>query len=113
MSKREEIFGRIGKMGGKLFVSAASLRQELEALSIGKLEALARRLDLVRRSDFEAVEAMAMEARRKQEELQRRVDSLAAQISGQSTGKKLPSKRGAKPAQAKRATESRSKRAKN
>lgn len=93
MIKREQILGELGKIGGKLFVSAAALRKEVENISAEKLELLAKRLDLVRRSEFEAVQAVAKEARRTQAELESRIASLE-KILGHAA--KKASKTGAK-----------------
>lgn len=96
MAAREKILGEIGKIGGRIFVSASALRKEVEAMSADKLEKLAQRLDLVRRSEFDAVESMLKESRRAQEELRARVAELESQIGAKRSDKKLPSKTNAK-----------------
>jgi BMFP domain-containing protein YqiC len=73
MSQKERLLGRLGKIGSQVFISATSLRQEMEALSVEKLEQLARRLNLVRRGEFEIVQAMVKEMRQVQEELRSRL----------------------------------------
>jgi BMFP domain-containing protein YqiC len=98
MIKREKILGQIGKFGGKLFVSAAAMRKEVEALSTQKLEQLAKSLDLVRRSEFESVQAMVKEARATQVRLEKRINELEKMAAGKSVtaskgksaGKKMP-----------------------
>lgn len=96
MATREKILGEIGKIGGRIFVSASALRKEVEAISADKLEKLAQRLDLVRRAEFDAVESMLKESRRAQEELRARVVELESQLGVKRSDKKTPSKTGAK-----------------
>lgn len=73
-SKKQRIFSRIGEIGSQVFTSAASMRSEIEAVTTERLERLARRLHLVRRDEFESLQAMVKEARNAQEELRARLD---------------------------------------
>jgi BMFP domain-containing protein YqiC len=81
MSKKERILGRLGKIGSQVFVSAASMRSEIESLSIERLERLSRRLNLVRRDEFEALQAMLKEARLAQEDIRARLKKLEVNSS--------------------------------
>lgn len=96
MSAREEVLGKIGKAGEKLFSTTSSMRQELEALSLAKLEKLAARLRLVTRAEFEEVQEMIKAARREQLALAKRIETLEGGAARKSPAKKMTSKRGAK-----------------
>lgn len=102
MSKRDEFLGRMGKAGERLFVSAGAMRDELGALTKGKLAKLARELKLVTREEFAEVEAMLVAARRTQEKMAAQIAALESRAgikgkpASKSGGKKMPSKRGAK-----------------
>lgn len=101
MIARDKVLGKLGKIGGRIFVSAAAMRREMEALSVEKLQRLASRLELVRRDEFEAVQAMAKEARLAQIRLEKRLDALEKKAASGRDGKKMPSARKAKPAEKK------------
>ncbi len=76
MTQKERLLGRLGKIGSQVFISATSLRQEIESLSVERLERLSRRLNLVRRTEFEVLEEMVKEMRGVQEELRARLTVL-------------------------------------
>ena len=69
----------------RLFAGAAgnvaSLRQELETKLREQAERLLRGMDLVRREEFAAVEAMAAKARAEQVALERRLAVLEARLA--------------------------------
>jgi BMFP domain-containing protein YqiC len=98
MSQKERLLGRLGKIGSQVFISATSMRQEMEALSVEKLEQLARRLNLVRRGEFESVQAMVKEMRQVQEELRSRLlvleraQGINSSLRNKSLKKKIPVK---------------------
>lgn len=81
--------GAVGTLGG--------MRAEIEALVRQRVERLISGMDLVRRDEFEAVWAMAREAREAQEDLAHRVALLEEQLAETKTKAK------AKPAQTARA----------
>jgi BMFP domain-containing protein YqiC len=76
MSRKEELLGRLGKWGSRAFVSVSALRQEMESIGLDRLERLAKRLNLVRRAEFEALQDMVRQARLRQEEIHSRLDAL-------------------------------------
>lgn len=76
MTKKERLLGSLGKIGSQVFISATSLRQEIESLSTERLERLSRRLNLVRRAEFESLQAMVKEMRAVQEEIRGRLSAL-------------------------------------
>ncbi|MDX1923581.1 MAG: hypothetical protein SFW65_10695 [Alphaproteobacteria bacterium] len=104
-SMKERLLGRIaplsaklGKMGSQVFTSATALRQEIESLSIERLERLARNLNLAKRNEFESLQAMVKEMRNVQEEIRTRLDVLEraaginSSLRNKSTSKKSSGK---------------------
>lgn len=65
-----------GKVGGRAFISLTAMKQEVEALSVERMERLARRIGLVRRAEFEDLQAMVKEMRRTQDALLQKIESL-------------------------------------
>jgi len=76
----KNIFGRISKFGSAAFISAQSVRQELESLSSERLQRLASRLGLVRHDAFLEMQAMLHAARESQEALLARVGVLEEKL---------------------------------
>ncbi len=70
------ITAKLGKIGSQVFTSATSMRQEIESLSVERLERLARRLNLAKRSEIESLQAMVKEMRDVQEEIRARLGVL-------------------------------------
>ena len=68
-----EDFARVAQGAAGAF---AGLRDELEARIRDQVDRVLSRMNLVRREEFEAVQAMAAKARREQEALAARVDAL-------------------------------------
>jgi BMFP domain-containing protein YqiC len=80
-SRRKEVLARFGKLGSEALISAVNLKHEIETQSLDRLERLAKRLKLVRREEFESLQASLKQARAIQERLEARVkelESLAA-----------------------------------
>ena len=65
--------------------AAGAVRDEMESMARNRLQQLLDSMDLVRREDFEAVQAMAQNARMEQERLEARVAALEARLA--ETGK--------------------------
>jgi len=75
---------------------ASGLRDEVEALVQQRLENVLANLDLVRREEFEAIEAVAIRAREEQEALEKRLAELEKKLA--TAGRKKPdAKRTSKP----------------
>jgi len=74
----------------------AGMREELETRLKEHAERLLSRMHLVRREEFDAVQAMAAKARRAQEVLEGRVSALEARL-GRKPRKKLARKAKSKP----------------
>ncbi len=75
----------------------AGMREELEARLKDHAERLLSRMHLVRREEFDAVQAMAAKARRAQEALEARVSALEARLGLKAGKKKAAHKAKAKP----------------
>ena len=65
--------------------AAGAVRDEMESMVRDRLQSVLDSMDLVRREDFEAVQAMAQNARMEQERLEARVAALEARLA--ETGK--------------------------
>jgi BMFP domain-containing protein YqiC len=80
MNPREKLLGRLGKLGSEALISAANLKREVEAQGIDKLERLAKKLKLVRRAEFESLQAMIRAARETQEEILKRLSTIESTV---------------------------------
>ena len=89
MTQKERLLGNLGKIGSQVFVSATSLRREIESFSAEHLERLLRHLNLVRRAEFESLQVMVKEMRVVQEEIRTRLAKLERHqgINSSLTGK--------------------------
>lgn len=74
-----EDFARVAQGAAGAF---AGLRDELEARVKDQVDRVLSRMNLVRREEFEAVQAMAAKARREQEALGARLDALEGRKAG-------------------------------
>ncbi len=61
--------------------AAGAVRDEMESMVRDRLQSVLDSMDLVRREDFEAVQAMAQNARMEQERLEARVAALEARLA--------------------------------
>jgi BMFP domain-containing protein YqiC len=75
---------------------ASGLREEIETLVHQRIDRVLADHDLVRREEFEAVEAVAIRAREAQEALEKRVAELEAKLA--QTRKRKPAAKPAEPA---------------
>lgn len=80
MSKRARILGRIGKIGSEALISAVNLKREVESEALDRLERLAKRMKLVQREEFEALQESVKRLRAIQEELNRRLGAIESQL---------------------------------
>lgn len=88
-----EDFARVAQGAAGAFVG---LRDELEARVKDQVDRVLSRMNLVRREEFEAVQAMAAKARREQEALSARLDALEGRKAGgasRKSGSARPSRR--------------------
>jgi hypothetical protein len=70
----------LAKMAGGAASALVGIKQELDAMVRQRLERAVASLDLVTRDEFEAVRALATNARAEQESLQQRVAALEARL---------------------------------
>ena len=81
MNDRPKLFDDLAGMAGGAISALAGLREEAEAIVRARIDETLRRLDLVRREEFDAVQEMAAKAREAQtatkEELARTEARLA------------------------------------
>ena len=96
MQTRSRILDDIARLTNGAAGVASGLRDEVEALVQQRLEKVLANLDLVRRMEFEAIEAVAIRAREEQEALEKRVAELEEKLAA--TARKKPAaKRASKP----------------
>jgi len=91
MQKDSHLFDDLARVAGGAMSSFATFRDETEARLKTQFERILASMDLVRRDEFEAVQAMAVKAREENEALAKRIDALEGKH-----GTKTPS-RSAKP----------------
>lgn len=102
MQSQNRIFDDIAKVAGGALGALGNLKQEIEALVRQRVERFMAEHDLVTREEFEAVKAMAAEARAEQERLKAQITALESQKSA--PAKKSPARKAAKKKTAARST---------
>ncbi len=81
MQSQNRIFDDLAKVAGGALGALSSLKQEMEAMVRERMERFMADSNMVPREEFEAVKAMAAEARVQQEKLSARVAALEAQLA--------------------------------
>ncbi|NKB46097.1 MAG: accessory factor UbiK family protein [Alphaproteobacteria bacterium] len=76
MQSQKRIFDDIAKVAGGALGALGSLKQEIESLVKQRVDRFMTDHDLVSREEFEAVKAMASEARAEQERISARLAAL-------------------------------------
>ena len=87
MQSENRLLDDLAKIAGGAFSSFSTLKDEAEARLHEKLEKILVRMDLVKRDEFEAVQAMAIRARKENEALATQLEELKAQLRGQLAGR--------------------------
>jgi BMFP domain-containing protein YqiC len=80
MQSQNRFFDDIARVAGGAAGALSGVRGEIESRLRGQLERILAGMDLVSREEFEAVKAMAANARMEQEDLQRRLAELEARL---------------------------------
>ena len=80
MSERPRIFEDLAGMAGGAMSVLAGMREEAEAIMRARVETVIRRLDLVRREEFDAAREMAARARAGQEAAESRLAALEQRL---------------------------------
>ena len=81
MQSQNRIFDDLAKVAGGALGALSSLKQEMETMVCDRVERFMADNNMVPREEFEAVKAMAAEARLQQEKLAARVAALEAQLA--------------------------------
>ncbi len=81
MSGRPRFFDDLAGVAGGAMSAFAGVRDEAEALLRSRLDEAIRKVDLVRRSDLDAVQELAANARAGQEAAEARVAALETQLA--------------------------------
>ena len=76
MQSQKRIFDDIAKVAGGALGALGSLKQEIESLVKQRVDRFMADHNVVSREEFEAVKAMASEARAEQERLSKRLEAL-------------------------------------
>lgn len=79
MNERPKFFDDIAGVAGGAISAFAGLREELAGLVRARVDEAVRRLDLVKRDEFEAMAELARRAKAQVEALEARVGQLEAQ----------------------------------
>lgn len=79
MQTQSRLFDDLARVAGGALGALSGVREEIELLVRGRLESLLADMDLVSRDEFEAVKAMAAEARAENERLAARLAALEGQ----------------------------------
>jgi BMFP domain-containing protein YqiC len=86
MQTGNRFFDDLAKVASGAVSSVVGIRQEMEAVIRQRVERLVADFDLVRRDEFEAVKAMAANARAGQEHLAQRLAELETRLAGGAPG---------------------------
>ena len=104
MQTRNRLLDDLARIAGSAAGVAAGLKEEVEGRLRQQFERVLDRMELVERDEFDAVKAMAAEARAENERLANRIAKLEAALDGAKpkartarpatgAGKKAPTKR--------------------
>jgi BMFP domain-containing protein YqiC len=87
MSAGNRLVDDLSRVAGGALGALGGLRGEVEVLVRQRLEKLISGMDLVTREEFDAVQAMASEARARQEDLEKKVADLEERLHEKATPK--------------------------
>jgi len=87
MQTSNRVLDDLAKVAGGAVSTLAGVKQEMESQVQNVLQKILADMDLVPREEFDAIKAVAVKARSEQEKLERRVEALEKQLSGQKKNK--------------------------
>jgi len=91
MADRPRILDDIAGVAGGALSALVGIREEIEAIVRARIEEAIRRLELVRREEFDAMSELAANARAGQEEAEARIAALEARLAAlENTLRELP-----------------------
>lgn len=110
MQTQNRLFDDLARVAGGALGAVSGLREEVELLVRGRIERVLADMELVPRDEFEAVKAMAAEARAESERLAARVTELEEKLAAKpaakpGAGRRAPSRRATSPAKAAKTTD--------
>lgn len=86
MFERSKFFDDIAGVAGGAVSALAGLREEIAAMVRARVDEAVRRLDLVKREEFDAMAEVARRAREQTENLQERVAALEEGATSDTAG---------------------------
>jgi BMFP domain-containing protein YqiC len=81
MSERPRFFDDLAGVAGGALSALAGLREEMEALAKARIDEMVRRLELVKRDEFDAMAELAANARAGQEAAEAQIKDLLQRIA--------------------------------
>lgn len=81
MAERPRFFGDLAGMAGGAMSALGGLKDEAESVARARIENVIRKLDLVRRDEFEAVRDLAANARSGQEDAEAKLAEALARLA--------------------------------
>jgi BMFP domain-containing protein YqiC len=81
MSERPRFFDDLAGVAGGALSALAGLREEMEALAKARIDEAIRRLELVKREEFDAMAELAANARAGQEAAEAQVKDLLQRVA--------------------------------
>ena len=81
MSDRPRFFDDLAGVAGGALSALAGLREEMEALAKARIDEMVRRLELVKRDEFDAMAELAANARAGQEAAEAQIKDLLQRIA--------------------------------
>ena len=85
MAERPRIFDDLAGVAGGALSALVGIREEIEAVVRARIDEAVRRLELVRREEFDAVSELAANARAGQEDAEARIAALEARLAALET----------------------------
>jgi BMFP domain-containing protein YqiC len=82
MQSSNRVLDDLARVASGAMGTVAGLRHEVEGRLREQVERILLTMDVVPREEFDAVKAMAAEARARQEDLEKRVAELEARLAG-------------------------------